>query len=58
MFNSLGNLAVDPSAALLVLDPGSGRTVHLSGRAEVRWDVPASPTGRSVVFDVEQVVSG
>jgi len=58
MFNSLGNLAVDPSAALLVLDPQSGRAVHLSGRAEVRWDVPGSATGRRVVFDVEQVVSG
>jgi uncharacterized protein len=58
MFNSFGNLAVDPSAALLILDPVTGRAVHLSGRAEVRWDVPGSPTGRQVVFDVEQVVSG
>jgi predicted pyridoxine 5'-phosphate oxidase superfamily flavin-nucleotide-binding protein len=56
MFNSLGNLAVDPSAALLVVDPVSGRPLHLSGRAEVRWDADGSATGRQVVLDVEAVV--
>jgi len=58
MFNSLGNLAVDSAAAVLVLDPVSGRTLHVSGRAEVAWDVPGSATGRQVVLDVEAVVSG
>ncbi len=33
MFNSLGNLAVDPAAALLFIDFATGRTLHLSGRA-------------------------
>ena len=33
MFNSLGNLAVDPTAALLFLDFTTGRTLHLSGQA-------------------------
>jgi hypothetical protein len=58
MFNSLGNLAVDPEAALLVVDQVTGRPLHLSGPAEVRWDVQGSPTGRQVVLEVEAVVSG
>jgi predicted pyridoxine 5'-phosphate oxidase superfamily flavin-nucleotide-binding protein len=32
MFNSLGNLASDPSAALLFVDFSTGATLHLSGR--------------------------
>ena len=32
MFNSLGNLAVDPAAALLLEDPASGRSLQRSGR--------------------------
>jgi hypothetical protein len=57
MFNSLGNLAVDPAAALLVVDPVTGRPVHVSGRAEVRWEAPGSATGRQVVLEVEAVIS-
>jgi hypothetical protein len=56
MFNSLGNLAVDPTAALLLVDPVTGRVLQLSGRAEVRWDVPTSPTGRQVDFEIEALV--
>ncbi len=56
MFNSLGNLSVDPAAALLVMDPITGRPLHLSGRAEVRWDVADSATGRRVELRVETVV--
>ena len=33
MFNSMGNLAVDPTAALLFIDFRTGRTLQLSGRA-------------------------
>ncbi|MYS23694.1 hypothetical protein GA0115240_15513 [Streptomyces sp. DvalAA-14] len=63
MFNSFGNLAVDPEAALLFFDFRDGRTVQLSGTAEVRWGAPGSPgddggTGRRVVFTVQHVVSG
>lgn len=61
MFNSLGNLAVDPEAALLFLDFATGETLHLSGRAELEWttgsDVDGG-TGRRVRFTVEAVVAG
>ena len=38
MFNSFGNLEVDPTAALLFIDFDSGRTLQLSGRAVVDWE--------------------
>ena len=57
MFNSLGNLAVDPAAALLLLDPVSGRALQLSGTASVRWGVPGSGTGRQVAFEIEDVAA-
>ncbi|MEP7022536.1 MAG: pyridoxamine 5'-phosphate oxidase family protein [Actinomycetota bacterium] len=53
MFNSFGNLAVDPTASLLFIDFPSGHSVHLSGTAEVEWTEPGTPgddgwTGRRV----------
>ncbi len=54
LFNSLGNLTVDDTAALLVPDFTTGRPLHLSGRANVEWDAPTA-TGRAVRFDVEAV---
>jgi predicted pyridoxine 5'-phosphate oxidase superfamily flavin-nucleotide-binding protein len=62
MFNSLGNLAVDPTAALLFVDFESGATLHLSGRAETDWSTTTAgddgDTGRRVRFTVEAVASG
>jgi predicted pyridoxine 5'-phosphate oxidase superfamily flavin-nucleotide-binding protein len=52
MFNSLGNLAVDPAAALLFIDFATGRTIQLSGAAAVQW----LDDERSVQFDVHEVV--
>ncbi len=52
MFNSLGNLAVDPAAALLFIDFATGRTIQLSGTAAVRW----LDDERSVRFDAHDVV--
>ena len=54
MFNSLGNLAVDDTAALLFVDFESGDALHLSGRAVVEWTTPGTPcddgrTGRRVL---------
>ena len=63
LFNSFGNLAVNPEAALLFPDFGTGRTLHLSGTAEVEWDAAARPgddgrTGRRVVFTPQRLVAG
>ena len=63
LFNSFGNLAVNPEAALLFPDFGTGRTLHLSGTAEVEWDAAARPgddgrTGRRAVFTVQRLVAG
>lgn len=63
VFNSFGNLAVEPSAALLFADFRTGRTVHLSGTAVIKWDAGASAaadgnTGRWVRFTIERFVSG
>lgn len=61
MFNSFGNLAVDPSAALLFVDFDTGATLQLSGTAAVGWGAdPAGDeglTGRRVVFVPQQVIS-
>lgn len=61
MFNSLGNLAADPTAALLVVDWTDGSILELSGTASVEWlDLRASDdgadTGRRVRFTTEAVV--
>ena len=63
MFNTLGNLAVDPATALLFADFGTGRTLQLSGSAAVEWTAPDVPgdddgTGRRVRFRPEAVVAG
>jgi uncharacterized protein len=38
MFQTLGNLAVDPAAGLLFVDWDTGRTVQISGTAAIDWD--------------------
>ncbi|MFC4244543.1 pyridoxamine 5'-phosphate oxidase family protein [Gryllotalpicola reticulitermitis] len=63
LFNSLGNLAVDPEASLAFIDFDAGRTLQLSGTAHVEWDHVGDPgddagTGRRVVFETQRVVSG
>jgi predicted pyridoxine 5'-phosphate oxidase superfamily flavin-nucleotide-binding protein len=62
MFNSLGNLAVDPAAALLFVDFAAGRILQLSGSAEVEWDASTplgedEQTGRRVVFVPQRLVA-
>jgi uncharacterized protein len=63
LFNSFGNLAVDPEASLLFFDFDTGRTLQLSGTAEVHWDAAGRPgddgqTGRRAVFTVRRLVAG
>ncbi len=38
MFNTLGNIAVNPAVGLLFVDFESGTTLQVSGRATVDWD--------------------
>ena len=38
-FNSLGNLLLEPRAALLFIDFSSGDLLHLQGHAEVMWNM-------------------
>jgi hypothetical protein len=47
MFNTLGNFAANPRAGLVIPDFEGGRTLQLTGRAEILWDVedPQSETG-------------
>jgi hypothetical protein len=41
-FNTLGNLVLDPRAALLFVDFATGDLLHLQGRAEIDWEPPAA----------------
>ena len=55
MFNSLGNLADNPEAALLFLDFTTGEVLELSGTAELEWIERGAPgddndTGRRIRF--------
>ena len=57
MFNTLGNIAVDPACGLTVVDPGTGTTLYLSGRGRDPVGGPCFPSAqRAVRFDVEAVV--
>lgn len=60
MFNTLGNLAADPRAGLLLVDFGTGATLQLTGRATIVWDAAALAefpgAERLVEFDIGEVV--
>ncbi len=61
MFNTLGNLSAYAKAGLLFVDFDGGRTLQLTGRAEVRWDLdepehPTGGTGRYWDFTVDEWV--
>jgi len=52
MFNTLGNIAINPSAGLLFLDFERGSTLQLTGEARIIWDA-----GRAARFTgAERVV--
>ena len=40
MYNTLGNVVVNPRAGLVAVDFESGRTLQLTGRAVIVWDTP------------------
>ncbi|MBV9820208.1 MAG: pyridoxamine 5'-phosphate oxidase family protein [Solirubrobacterales bacterium] len=60
MFQTLGNLTVDPRIGMLVVDWETGRTLQFAGTAEVLWDGPVvhrrPKVDRVVIIDVEAVV--
>lgn len=61
MFNTLGNLNANPKSGLLFVDFEGGRTLQLTGRAEIRWDLdvsdhPTGGTGRYWDFSVDEWV--
>jgi predicted pyridoxine 5'-phosphate oxidase superfamily flavin-nucleotide-binding protein len=49
MFNTLGNIAVDPATGLTVVDPSNGTTLYLSGRAKVLWEDGGFPSAQRLV---------
>jgi hypothetical protein len=61
MFNTLGNIAVDPRVSCLFVDLDRGRSLHLTGTAAIDWD-PHSRTDvpeaveRGVALMVERVI--
>src|SRR5262249_41770295 len=59
MFQTLGNLATDNRAGLLLVDWSSGGTLQMTGRARVIWDqlhVASYPGAeRLVEYEVEEV---
>lgn len=41
-FNTIGNLLNNPNVALLFIDFQSGSLLHLSGEAQIDWDLPSA----------------
>jgi predicted pyridoxine 5'-phosphate oxidase superfamily flavin-nucleotide-binding protein len=60
MFQTLGNLAVNPKAGLLFLDFDRGGTLQLTGRADIVWDearrIGFPGAERVIEFHVERVI--
>ena len=58
MFNTLGNLAINPHAGLIFIDFDRSRTLQLIGRANILWDLEdlqhKSGTKRYWDFKIEQ----
>lgn len=61
MFNTLGNLAVNPRSGLLFIDFERGHTLQLTGRAEIIWDADRTAefvgAERLVAFEIDRVLA-
>ena len=61
MFNTLGNLEVNPKAGLLFIDFDSGRTLQLTGTASIDWNPERardfSGAERVVDFAVDEAIA-
>ena len=60
MFQTLGNLAVNPAAGLLFVDFERGNTLQLSGKAQVLWESEYTSdfagAERIIKFEIEQII--
>jgi predicted pyridoxine 5'-phosphate oxidase superfamily flavin-nucleotide-binding protein len=60
MFQTLGNLAVNPRAGLLFVDFEQGHTLQLTGQATILWDAEQlsafAGAQRLIQFSIEQVL--
>ncbi|MBD2168435.1 pyridoxamine 5'-phosphate oxidase family protein [Calothrix membranacea FACHB-236] len=60
MFQTFGNLSVNPNAGLLFIDFAQGHTLQLTGKAKIIWDAERltefAGAQRLVEFDIEQVL--
>jgi len=60
LFNTLGNIHLNPHAGLLFVDFESGRTLQLTGRATINWDREAAKSypgaERLMEFDIDAVL--
>ncbi len=61
MFNTLGNLAVNPLSGLLFIDFERGRTLQVTGTAHIVWDTESvaefAGAERLVEFQIDQVIA-
>ncbi|MDY7556575.1 MULTISPECIES: pyridoxamine 5'-phosphate oxidase family protein [unclassified Cryobacterium] len=63
LFNSFGNITVNPEAALLFIDFATGKSLQLSGTTQIEWGEPGRPgddghTGRIARFTLQRLVAG
>jgi predicted pyridoxine 5'-phosphate oxidase superfamily flavin-nucleotide-binding protein len=60
MFQTLGNIAIDPHVGLLFMDFEGGGTLQLTGTARIVWDVDRAMefpgAERLVEFEIEEVI--
>jgi uncharacterized protein len=60
MFNTLGNITVNPRAGLLFIDFNTGRTLQLTGGASIDWRAEQARAfagaERIVNFEIEEVI--
>jgi len=60
MFNTLGNIAINPAAGLLFIDFETGRTLQLTGRAGIDWNQQRSSSvkgaERMVDFELDEII--
>jgi hypothetical protein len=60
MFNTLGNITVNPNAGLLFIDFNGGRTLQVTGAAAIDWNSERAHgfagAERVVDFEIDEVI--